>query len=90
MGIHAGTADSGHSLHLRRYTVKHRKAAIQGSGSTPHHAAPGTKVSSAQEAEFAKSCVAGAAREMLGRERMFALSAAKVCFDPKFHLSATP
>lgn len=47
-------AESANSLHLRGHTVKHMKAAIKGSGSTPHHAALGTKVSYAQEAEFPK------------------------------------
>jgi len=47
-------AESVNSLHLRRHTVQHMKAAIEGSGSSPHHAAPATKVSNAQEAEFAK------------------------------------
>ena len=59
-------AESVNSLHLRRHTVKHMKAAIQGSGSTPHHAAPATKVSNAQEAEFAKSSVRAAVRDMPG------------------------
>lgn len=49
-----GRAESVNSLHPRRHTVKHMKAAIQGSGSTPHHAAPSTKVSNAQIAGFAK------------------------------------
>lgn len=50
----AGRAESVNSLRLRRHTVKSMKAAIQGSGSTPHHATSATNVSNAQIAEFAK------------------------------------
>ncbi len=49
------TAGSGHSPQLQTHPVKNMKAAIQRSGSTRLHAVPSTKVSNAQEADFAKS-----------------------------------
>ena len=54
MHILALRAESVNSLHLRRHTVKHMKAAIQGPGSMHHYAAPATKVSYAQIVNFAK------------------------------------
>jgi hypothetical protein len=42
------------SLYLRSHNVKHMKAAIHGSGSTPHHAARGTNLSYAQVADHVK------------------------------------
>lgn len=49
-----GWAESVNSLHLRWYPVKDMKAVIHGSGSTPPLRHPGTKVSNAQIAGFAK------------------------------------
>lgn len=50
-------AESVNSQRLRAHTVKHMKPAIQGSGSTYRPAAPAAKVSNAQKAGFAESCV---------------------------------
>lgn len=74
--------ESVSSLHLQGHPVRNRKAAIQGSGSTLPHAAPGIEVGNAQEVRFAKLRTLIALQAVTGPLPLFIVGAAKVRMQP--------